>query len=83
MNALGLVTLPLGVVSTTSLTPAVPIGVNAVTEVALTTTTLVAAVPPIVTLLVPVKFVPEIVMVVAPLVGPDAGVTVPIVGSAI
>ena len=83
MNALGLVTLPLGVVSTTSLTPAVPIGVNAVTEVALTTATLVAAVPPIVTLLVPVKFVPEIVMVVAPLVGPDTGVTVPIVGSAI
>lgn len=65
------------------MTPAVPIGVNAVTEVALTTTTLVAAVPPIVTLLVPVKFVPEIVMVVAPPVGPDAGVTVPIVGSAI
>ena len=83
MNALSLGTLPLGVVSTTSLTPAVPIGVNAVTEVALTTATLVAAVPPIVTLLVPVKFVPEIVMVVAPLVGPDAGVTVPIVGSAI
>ena len=83
MNALSVDTLPLGVVSTTSLTPAVPIGVNAVTEVALTTATLVAAVPPIVTLLVPVKFVPEIVMVVAPLVGPDAGVTVPIVGSAI
>ena len=53
------------------------------TEVSLTTTTLVAAVPPTVTLLVPVKFVPEIVMVVAPLVGPDTGVTVPIVGSAI
>jgi len=83
VNALSVDTLPLGVVSTTSLTPAVPIGVNAVTEVALTTTTLVAAVPPIVTLLVPVKLVPEIVMVVAPLVGPDAGVTVPIVGSAI
>ena len=56
---------------------------TAVTEVALTTFTLVAATPPTVTLLAPVKLVPVIVMVVAPAMGPNTGATVVIVGTAI
>ena len=56
---------------------------TAVTEVALTTATLVAATPPTVTLLAPVKLVPVIVMVVAPAMGPNTGATVVMVGTAI
>ena len=82
VNAPVLVTSPPIVVSTTSFAPAVPAGVTAVTDVALTTLTLVAAVPPTVTLLVPVKLVPVIVIVVPPSDEPDVGATVVMVGAA-
>ena len=62
--------------------PAAPAGVTAVIEVASTTTTLVAATPPIVTLLAPVKLVPVMVIAVPPAVGPEAGLTLAIVGAA-
>ena len=62
--------------------PADPAGVTAVMEVALTTTTLVAGLPPIVTLLAPVKLVPVMVIAVPPAVGPEVGLTLAIVGAA-
>ncbi len=62
--------------------PAVPAGVTAVIEVASTTTTLVAAMPPTVTLLAPVKLVPVMVIAVPPAIGPEAGLTLVIVGAA-
>ena len=62
--------------------PALPAGVTAVTVVELTTLTEVAATPPIVTELVPVKFVPVIVIAVPPVVGPTFGETDEIVGAA-
>ena len=74
--------VPPSVVSETVFAPAVPAGVTAVTVVELTTTTLVAATPPIVTLVAPVRFVPVIVIGVAPPVGPTAGLTALIVGGA-
>ena len=83
VNAPVLVTLPPGVVNTTSFKPAVDAPVTAVTEVALTTATLVAATPPTTTLLAPVKLVPVMVMVVAPAMGPNTGATVVMVGTAI
>jgi hypothetical protein len=49
--------------------------VTAVTVVALTTDTLVAAVPPIATLEVPVRFAPVIVISVPPAVDPEFGAT--------
>ena len=49
-------------------------------EVALTTTKLVAALPPMVTLLAPVKFVPVIVNAVPPRVDPVAGERTVMVG---
>ena len=81
MNALALVTVPPAVVTATLLAPAVPAGVLAVIDVALTTATFVAATPLTVTLVAPVKLVPEIVIDVPPLVGPDVGLTVEIVGT--
>ncbi len=80
MNPPLVVTLPPAVVSNTSLTPLVPAGVTAVTCVELTTFTEVAATPPIVTEVVPIKLVPLIVMVVPPDVVPVFGVIVEIVG---
>ena len=62
--------------------PADPAGVDAVIEVASTTTTLVAATPPTVTLLAPVKLVPVMVIAVLPAVGPEVGLTLVIVGAA-
>ena len=62
--------------------PIVPAGVTAVTVVELTTLTEVAATPPIVTELEPVRFVPVIVIAVPPLVGPTFGETDEIVGPA-
>ena len=62
------------VVTTTSFTPGVPSGNTAVILIALTTTKLVAATPPMVTLVAPVKFVPLIVIVVPPAMDPVAGV---------
>ena len=59
-----------------------PAGVTAVMEVALTTTTLVAGLPPTVTLLAPVKLVPVMVIGVPPLNNPEFGLTLAIVGAA-
>ena len=50
--------------------------------VALTTTTLVAATPPIATEVAPLKPVPEIVIEVPPVVEPEFGVTDAMVGPA-
>ena len=77
-----MVAVPPAVVTATLLAPAVPAGVVAVIDVALTTTTLEAATPLTVTLVAPVKLVPEIVIDVPPLVGPDVGLTVEMVGTA-
>ena len=51
-------------------------------DVALTTVTLVAAVPPMVTLVAPVKFVPVIVTLVPPEVVPELGEMLLTVGAA-
>ena len=84
VNVIACVVDPLGVVTTIVLAPiVVDAGVTAVIEVALTTTTLVAATPLIFKLLAPVKFVPVMVIAVPPLVGPVAGVTDVITGGAI
>ena len=48
-----------------------------------TTTTLVAATPPTVTLVAPVRFVPVIVIGVPPAVEPEVGVTEEMAGSAV
>ena len=64
---------PLGVVTTTPLAPAVPGGVVAVTVVSSSTLTTVAAVPPMVTAVALVKFVPVIVTGVPPKMGPLVG----------
>ena len=77
-----MVTVPPAVVTKISFAPAVPAGVFAVIEVAVATT-LVAATPPTVTLVAPVKLVPVIVNAVAPVSGPAIGATVAMVGSAI
>lgn len=73
---------PTGVVTTTSLAPAVAeTPVTAVMEVALLTARLLAATPPMVTLVAPDKLVPVIVSVVPPSVVPEVGLTVSMVGS--
>ena len=77
-----MVAVPPTVVTATLLAPAVPTGVFAVIEVALTTTTLVAATPPTVTLVAPVKLVPIIVNAVPAVSGPEVGLTVVMVGAA-
>ncbi len=59
-------------VTSTLAGPAVPAGVVAVIVVALVTTTLVAALPPIVTEVAPVNPVPVIVTLVPPSVVPLA-----------
>ena len=61
--------------------PAVPAGVVAVIEVALTTETFVAAVPPIVTPVAPVKLAPVIVTLVPPRVVPVLGEMLVTVGA--
>src|ERR1700744_2733489 len=76
------VPLPPGVVTTTSTAPAACAGVVAVMEVALLTVTDVAAVPPNVTAVAPVKFVPVMVTVVPPAIGPLAGLADVTVGTA-
>ena len=65
--------VPPGVVTKTLAVPAVPAGVVTVMEVALFTTRLVAAVPPMVTPVAPVKPVPVMVMLVPPAVEPLVG----------
>ena len=81
VNALVLIAVPPGVVTATLCAPAIPAGVFAVICVGDTITTLVAAAPPTVTLVAPVKFVPVIVMAVAPVVGPVIGLTDAMVGA--
>jgi hypothetical protein len=83
VNPLDKVQKPPGVVTTTSLAaPVVPVGVTAVIVVELATLKLVTAVPPIVTDVAPVKFVPVIVTLVPPAVGPETGEIAVIVGAA-
>ena len=62
VNASAALAVPLGVVTATLCAPTVPAGVTAVTLVDETTTTLVAATPPTVTLVALVKFAPVIVI---------------------
>ena len=81
VNALLLLAVPPAVVTATLLTPAVPAGVLAVTEVLDTTTMFVAAMPPTVTLIAPVKLVPVMVIEVPPNVVPDVGETLVMVGT--
>lgn len=81
VNALALVVVPPAVVTLTLLAPAVPAGVLAVIEVALTTTRLVAATPFTFTLVAPVKFLPVIVNAVPPKVVPDVGAIEVIIGA--
>ena len=71
---------PSALVTVTSTGPVAPAGVTAVIVVALTTATLVAGLAPIVTVAPAVKLVPVIVIAVAPLVGPELGVTLTIDG---
>jgi hypothetical protein len=67
-------------VTVTVTAPALPAGVVAVIDVLLTTTTLVAATPPKVTVAPVAKFVPVIVTAVPPAVGPLFGLTLVTVG---
>jgi hypothetical protein len=69
-------------VTVTVAAPALPAGVVAVMDVLLTTTTLVAAVPPNVTATPVAKFVPVIVTAVPPALGPLFGDTPVTVGVA-
>ena len=83
VNALESIAVPPAVVTATLLAPAVPAGVFAVMEVLDTTTTFVAATPPTVTLLAPVKLVPVMEIVVPPSVVPDVGDRLVRVGSGV
>ena len=83
VNAFAAVAVPPGVVTSTLFAPTVPAGVTAVTLVDETTTTLVAATPPTVTLVAPVRFVPVIVIAVPPAVEPEVGVTEEMAGSGV
>ena len=58
----------------TKTTPAAWAGVTAVICEGLTTVRLVAAIPPKVTVVAPVRFVPIITTFVSPVFGPDVGV---------
>ena len=73
--------VPPAVVTDTLCTPAVPAGVSAVIDVDETTTTFVAATAPTFTLVASVKFVPVMVISVAPVMGPEFGLTLEIVGA--
>ncbi|MGA2698178.1 MAG: hypothetical protein ABSE74_00860 [Methanoregula sp.] len=81
VNAPVSVNMPPGVVMTRLAAPAVPAGVIAVIEVELTTPKLVAATPPNVTAVVPVKPLPVIITNVPPAVEPIAGETLVNVGA--
>ena len=83
VNAFVAVAVPFGVVTATLFAPRVPAGVTAVTLVDETTTTLVAATPPTVTLVAPVKLVPVIMIAVPPAVEPVAGETEEMAGSGV
>ena len=77
-----MVLVPPVVVTVTSTVPAVPAGAVAVMLVALLTVNAVAAVPPKLTALAPVRLVPVIVTMVPPAVGPEDGLIVVTVGAA-
>ena len=82
MNPLARLPLcPPGLVTFTAAAPAVPAGVVAVIDVLLTTTTLVAAAMPKVTVSPEAKFVPVIVTAVPPAVDPLLGETLVTVGA--
>jgi hypothetical protein len=68
-------------VTVTVTAPALPAGVVAVIDVALTTTTLLAAALPNVTVAPATKFVPVIVTAVPPAVDPLFGLTLVTVGA--
>ena len=72
MKSAALIAVPPGVVTAMSTPPAVWAGVTTVMVVSLTTVK-VAAMPPIVTALAPVKLLPVIVTVVPPSVVPLVG----------
>ena len=80
VNAAVAVAEPPAVVTTTFCAPD-PEGVVAVSVVEFTTVKPVAATPPMVTLLAPVKLVPTIVNEVPPSAGPVFGLTLAIVGA--
>jgi hypothetical protein len=67
--------VPFAVVTSTLAVPVVPAGVVAVILVALTTLTLVAAAPPIVTEVAPVNLYPVIVIDLLPTIEPLVGLT--------
>ena len=69
-------------VTSTLAVPAVPAGVVAVIDESLTTTTLVAATPPTLTAVAPVKPVPLKLIVVPPAGGPVGGLMAVTVGAA-
>ena len=75
--------VPPGVVTETFLAPAPEAGVTAVILPALTTTTLVAAMSPTITLVAPVKLVPVMEMNVPPKVVPEGGETLASVGDGV
>jgi hypothetical protein len=75
--------VPDGVVTRTLTAPAAPAGVVAVMLVGPRTVKPVAATPPIVMEVAPVKLVPVIVIVVPPAVDPVAGVTAVTVGAGV
>jgi hypothetical protein len=68
-------------VTTTLAVPAAPAGVVALMVVGFTTEKVVAAAPPKVTLLAPVKFVPVMVTLFPPATGPELGLTEVTVGN--
>jgi hypothetical protein len=74
--------VPPAVVAVTSIVPALPEGAVAVIWVGLRTATLVAAEPPNLTVVAPVKLVPAIATVLPPVVGPAVGFTPVTVGGA-
>ena len=74
------VAVPAGVVTTTAWTPAAFAGTRTTTVVAFLDT-IVPAVPPNVTELVSARFVPVMVMLVPPAMGPELGDTPVIVGT--
>jgi len=80
LSAAELADVPPGVVTVTSMVP-LPGGAVAVMLVADTTVNDEAAVEPNDTLVAPVKFVPVIVTLVPPAVGPDVGETDVTVGA--
>ena len=82
MNAFVAVAEPPIVVTEMFLAPAVLAGVIAVICVSEFTTKLFALAPPIITLRVPVKYIPLMVMDVPPAIGPVYGFTDVIVGAA-